>query len=209
MSLFRTVLTILVLAFPSIAAEIAITGGIGPSHRSTVDTPSGPVTANDSTGTVVIDGAAKIFGIGPASINWDIPVAFGGRGRAQAFGNGVGGTAYAERMQWAVTPGLKVRVGLGLLSPWVSFGIGAARVEQAGVDWTALTTGKIGTGNNFAFAISPAGGIDIHPLPILFLRGEVRSYNFQSPDFGLLGTNPLKGDWRNNLLFLGGIGLRF
>jgi hypothetical protein len=209
MSLFRTLLTVLTLALPSAAAEIALTGGIGPSHRSSVDTPAGTVTANDSTGTVVLDVSSKLIGLGPVSINWDAPIGFGGRGRAQVFGSTAQGTAYADRMQWAFTPGLKARLGLGLLSPWFSFGAGFARVEQAGAEWTGISGGRLGSGNSFALALSPAGGIDIHPIPVLFLRGEVRSYNFRSPGFDALATNPLKGNWRDNLLFLGGIGLRF
>lgn len=190
------------------AAELAVSVGVGPSKS--VSTPIGTFSGVDSTATFLVDAGGKLIGLGPISLGWDVPLAIGGPSRAELSAGGSGIYAYADRMQFAVTPGVKARLGLGLLSPWVSFGIGGARLDQASA---SILSGDPITGtlnaNRWAFALSPAGGIDFKPIPILFLRGEVRSYAFRTPEQLFNGNSQLRSTWRNNVLFLGGIGARF
>jgi hypothetical protein len=214
MTITSRVLTAIVgaAAMPLFAAEIAISGGIGPKHESTVRTPFGTVYTADSSGTVLLDIGTKLFGIGPLTINADVPIAFGGPGRAELDASlRPGGGIYTESMKWAFTPGLKARFSLGMLQPWISMGVGGTRLEQAGAEYSTVTGEILNavTGKNWSFVMSPAGGIDFKPIPVLFLRGEVRTYTFRAPE-SFVGLNPLDaGNWRNNLLFLGGIGARF
>lgn len=111
---------------------------------------------------MLVDGSKNIFGFGPASIGVDVPLAFGGPTNAQlSLANGAV-AASANHLQFAFTPGLKARVGVPLLSPWVSF------------------------------------------------RGEVRSYVFRTPSQVMASRiDPFKGNWRSDLLFLAGVGVRF
>ena len=205
----RTILIVLLMPFAAWAADVAVSVGIGPSTAS-VNTPNGTFSGASSTATVLVDGSTKIIGIGPASISLDVPLAFGGPSNAQVSAANTGVVAYADHMQFALTPGLKARFGLGLLSPWVSFGAGTARLEQAGTSTPPYSSATALTNNKWALALSPAVGIDVKPLPFVFFRGEIRSYVFRTPEqLFTTGINPFQGNWRNNILFLAGVGLTF
>jgi hypothetical protein len=65
------------------------------------------------------------------------------------------------------------------------------------------------TGNRNVFVISSAGGVDWKPLPFLLIRGEVRNYTFTTPQTAFVGSDAFAGERRNNLMFLGGGGVRF
>lgn len=205
----RTSFLLLLLVNSAFAADIAVSVGTGPSTAS-VRSPTGTFSGSGSTATVLVDGSVKIIGIGPASISLDVPLAFGGPGNATVSATSGSVLAYADHLQYALTPGLKARFGLGLLTPWVSFGMGPARLQQAGVLTGLGTTVSALGSDQWRLALSPAGGVDIKPLPILFFRGEIRSYVYRTPEQVFnTGINPFTGSWRNNLLFLGGVGLRF
>jgi len=51
-----------------------------------------------------------------------------------------------------------------------------------------------------------AGGVDWKLAPFLLVRGEIRNY-WNSTGEGPLGI--FQGDYRSNLLILGGVGIRF
>ena len=205
----RGLIAFLMIAGSTLAADVAVSVGIGPSSAS-VSTPNGTFSGASSTATVLVDGSKKIFGIGPASIALDVPLAFGGPANAQLSVTSGAVVASADHMQFAITPGLKARVGVPLLSPWVSFGVGGARLQEAGTFIPSSSAATSQSGNHWAVALSPAGGIDVKPLPFIFFRGEVRSYVFRTPGQVLAsGIDPFKGNWRSNLLFLAGVGVRF
>jgi hypothetical protein len=205
----RFCLLLFAIVSSATAAELSVSIGTGPSDAS-VNTPVGTFTGSGGTSTVLVDGAIKLIGFGPASLSFDVPVAFGGQSNADVFTNQGGAVAYAERIQFALTPGLKVRVGLGLLSPWFSMGIGGARLEQTSASYVTGSTAPLtGSTNRWAAAFSPAGGVDFHPLPLLLLRGEIRGYSFRTPGQLFTIANPSGAGWRTNLLFLAGVGVRF
>jgi hypothetical protein len=205
----RIIFLALLVTVSALAADIAASVGIGPS-TSSVNVGNGAFSGASSTATVLIDGSVKAFGIGPASILLDVPLAIGGPSNAQVSASNTGVVAYADHMQFAITPGLKGRFNLGLIAPWVSFGVGGARLDQAATYIPPYTAATAQTSNKWSFVLSPAGGIDIKPLPFLFFRGEVRSYVYRTPEQLLTtGINPFKGNWQSNLVFLAGVGLRF
>jgi hypothetical protein len=204
----RSLLVCLLLTGSAFAADVSIGIGIGPS-TSSVRVPTGVFSGSDSTATVLVDGAAMLIGFGPVSLQLDVPLAFGGPAQAQVVASSGGAAAYAERMQFALTPGLKARVGLGLLSPWVSFGAGPARFTQAAAGYPSVGSVINASSDRWALALSPAGGVDIRPLPILLFRGEIRSYTYKNPSDLLSGFSAFQPNWRSNLLFLGSVGVRF
>jgi hypothetical protein len=88
--------------------------------------------------------------------------------------------AYTEKFDWAITPGLRGRFALGRFSPWISFGAGAARFDRAGALYSLGSNPLSEAVSGWSLALSPAGGgIDFRPFPIVFIRGEVRSYNLK------------------------------
>lgn len=201
---------LLAAAIPAVAAEISVSWGTGPKGQTTVNTPAGTVFAADSSTTTLVDGSFKIFGIGPVSINWDIPVAFGGAGYANVVAQSGSAVAYVEKFKWAVTPGLKGRFTIGPISPWISFGAGAARLDRSGAFYSLGSNPLSQVANGWSLALSPAGGIDLRLLPIVFFRGEVRAYNLRPAESLFSNSNLLQNlDWRSNTLFLVGIGARF
>lgn len=205
----RTSFLLAIFATQMFAAEIAVSVGTGPA-TSSVLTPTGTFSGSGSAATILIDGAAKIIGFGPVSLSVDVPVAFGGPSNATVSTTNGSVLAYAEHLQLAVTPGVKARFNLGLVSPWASFGAGVARLEQAGSFASLGAIGLTRANTDWRLALSPAGGIDIKPLPFIFFRGEIRSYVFRTPDQVLnTGISPFRGSWRDNLLFMGGVGIRF
>jgi hypothetical protein len=204
----RNFLFMILIAGAGLAADLSVSVGIGPSTNS-VQIPSGTFSGPSSGATVLFDASKRLFGIGPASIGPDLALAFGGSTNAQLSASSGVVSAYADHVQFALTPGLKARVGLGLLSPWVSFGVGTARLSEAGTSIPSFGAPVTQAGNAWRLAYSPAGGIDIRPLPFIFFRGEIRSYIFKTPEQALAGINPFKGNWRGNLLFLAGVGIRF
>jgi hypothetical protein len=206
----RISLLLVLMASHMVAADIAVSVGTGPSTASVL-TPTGTFSGSGSAATVLVDGSFKIIGFGPASISLDVPVAFGGPSNATVSTTNGAVLAYADRLQYAITPGLKARFGLGLLSPWVSFGVGPARLQQSGTFTTlGATSASTRAADEWKLALSPAGGIDIKPLPFIFFRGEVRSYVFRTPEQVFnTGIIPSNAGWRNNMLFLAGVGLRF
>lgn len=204
----RSLIAFLICAASGLAADVALSIGVGPSSAS-VSTPSGTFSGASSTATVLVDASKKIFGIGPASLALDAPLAFGGPTNAQVSVSSGAVAASASHLQFAFTPGVKARVGIPLLSPWASFGIGGARLQQAAT-LVSITGAPSQASNRWALALSPAAGIDVKPIPFIFFRGEVRSYVFRTPEQLLAtGIDPFKGNWRSNLLFLAGVGLRF
>ena len=203
----RSPLLFALFAAATFAADVSVSVGIGPSTDS-VSLPNGTSLGISSSPTVLFDASKKLFGIGPASIGLDLPLAFGGSTNALLSAINGGVSAYADHLQFALTPGLKARLGLPFLTPWVSFGVGTARLSQAGAVLSP-SGGANQTGNSWRLAFSPAGGIDIKPLPFVFFRGEIRSYMFTTPDAVFTGIDPFKGNWRGNLLFLAGVGVRF
>ena len=204
----RPFLVCLFLTGSAFAADVSIGVGIGPSTAS-VRVPTGIFSGESSTATVLVDGAAKLIGFGPLSLQLDVPLAFGGPAQANVVASSGGAAAYAERMQFALTPGLKARVGLGLLSPWVSFGVGTARFSQAAAGFPSFGSVVNASSDRWALALSPAGGLDIRPLPILLLRAEIRSYTYKNPSDVLSGFSAFQPNWRSNLLFIGSVGVRF
>ncbi len=204
----RSFLVCLFVTGSVFAADVSIGVGIGPS-TSSVTVPTGTFSGESSTATVLVDGATKLIGFGPVSLQLDVPLAFGGPAQAQVVASSGGAAAYAERMQFALTPGLKARVGLGLLSPWVSFGAGTARFTQSAAGYPSSGSVINASSDRWALALSPAGGLDIRPLPFLLFRGEIRSYTYKNPSDILNGFSAFQPNWRNNLLFIGSVGVRF
>src|SRR5712691_1975052 len=121
---------------------------------------------------------------------------------------------YAEQANFLATPGAPLRIlPAARFTPWVSFGAGVGRLNRAGSLSTPTGSGTLAvagqTGDRNVFVISTAGGVDWKPVRFFFVRGEVRNYTFTTPRTAFVGSDAFVGERRNNLMFLGGIGVRF
>lgn len=203
----RFLLLTFVLVMTATAADISFGVGVG-SSVSSVNTPGGTLTGKGGSAAVLVDGGVKMFGFGPFSVNADLPVVFGGPAHGEVYARGSNAAAYVERLRFALTPGIKARLNLGLVAPWVSFGAGVARLDGVAAAYGLGSSGNV-TANRWSLAMSPAGGVDVKPLPIVFFRGEIRTYSLRTPD-SIANFTPLENpDWKTNLLFIASVGLRF
>jgi hypothetical protein len=179
----------LFLAVSTFAADVALTIGI--SKRTTL--VDSPIFESKSSPSVILAPGGDIANLGLAAIGWEIPVAFGGPGRAVVSS----GLTATEKLDFMLVPGARVRfVPVARLSPWASFGIGVGRVDQELFYRfsSGLTTA---TQTSFAFAVGV--GADFKVAGPLFLRAEGRNFNYK-------GLEDIR---RNSLQFLAGVGLRF
>ncbi len=137
-----------------------------------------------------------------------------GPGRARVASRGLTTENYAEQAHFLATPGARLRIlPSAPITPWVSFGVGLGRLNRAGSLSTPTGTGRPAVasqiGDRNVFAVSTAGGVDWKPVRFLLIRGEVRNYTFTTPQTALVGSDAFVGERRNNLIFFGGIGVRF
>ncbi len=96
-----------------------------------------------------------------------------------------------------VTPGLRLRLAPSFpLSPYFSVGIGYARFHDQ------LFNGNNRVSNSFAVDIG--GGLDLHVLPFIGLRGEIRNFNSGGLDIPTLALGR-----QNSLFATAGIVFRF
>ena len=96
-----------------------------------------------------------------------------------------------------VTPGIRLRLAPSFpLSPYFSAGLGYARFNNE------LFNGSNRVSNSFAVDIG--GGLDLHILPFIGLRGEIRNFNSGGLDIPALAFGR-----QNSLFATAGIVLRF
>lgn len=80
------------------------------------------------------------------------------------------------------TPGLKLKVSVPFLSPFVSVGGGFAR-------YSPDTNGNLtNTSSSFIGAFDVGGGLDFSPIPFFGIRVEAREFHTGNPNFNV-GTN--------------------
>lgn len=195
MRVFHSSVLFLFVASAS-AGDLAVSMGWG---AKSVQSGAQRVSVS-SRSAVLVNAGGNFFNIGAAAIGWEAPLAFGGPQRAAVFGSGNQAIVSADSMNFAFTPGIRLRVlPVSPLTPWVSIGAGGARVNQATAGTGATAAVNASTG--FRFASSVAGGIDCKPLPALLLRAELRNFRYSLPN--------VPDASRNTLLFLAGVGIRF
>jgi hypothetical protein len=163
---------------------------------------------------VLLNFGGNFFNVGALALGYEIPVAFGGPGRAFVTTRGLTTENYAEQAHFLITPGARLCISpTARFTPWASFGPGLGRLNRAGSLSTPTGNGTPAvasqTGDRNVFVISTAGGVDWRPKPYFLVRGEVRNYTFTTPQTAFVGSDAFWGERRNNLMFLGGIGLRF
>lgn len=185
-------LTFLFLAAGSLfAADVALTFGIH-SGKSTVTNGGRTVEANSST-SVMLTPAGTIANFGVASLGWEVPIAFGGPAKA-LIGNGRVAT---EKLDFLLVPGARLRLLPGRrLSPWASVGLGVGRFDRASV---SSVGNAVRAATDSSFTVAVGAGADLKLAGPLFLRGEIRNFNYKSLD-------DLR---RNSFLTLVGFGFRW
>ena len=134
----------------------------------------------------VIQGALahRIFGTGGTGLYDEIPI-------AAAFNNQPKTVATVTNFHYSslfVTPGVKLRLGTPLLSPYFVVGVGAAHFSATN-----------GLGGDTSAAFSYGGGVDYTVLPHIGIRGELRDYNSGIARFNLTGS----GRQHNTFLTVG------
>jgi len=201
-------------AGPASGADLVLSGGFAPPRTTAVGTPAGGTFPANSSGMLLLNFGGNIFNFGVLALGYEIPVAFGGPGRALVATRGLTTENYAEQANFLATPGAPLRIlPAARFTPWVSFGAGVGRLNRAGSLSTPTGSGTLAvagqTGDRNVFVISTAGGVDWKPVRFFFVRGEVRNYTFTTPRTAFVGSDAFVGERRNNLMFLGGIGVRF
>jgi len=102
------------------------------------------------------------------------------------------------------TPGLKLKAWtMSPISPYVVLGIGLGHFNSSGT----LLSGQPNPGSKATtkFVYDVGGGIDLRLIPFVALRGEIRDLISGNPSFSV----PVSGDRQHNVLFAGGVVLRF
>ncbi len=203
-------------ADPLRAVDLVLSGGHAAPTTTEVGTPSGGQVKADSSGTMLVNFGGNFLNLGVLALGYEIPVAVGGPGRAMIHTQGLAGETYTERMNLAITPGVRVRLlPVSPLTPWFSIGAGIGRLERQGVNYGLLNPAQgvvplaSQSGDRRVFTLSTAGGVDWKLLHFLVVRGEVRNWSFTTPMVGFVGSFSFWGERRNNLTFLAGVGLRF
>lgn len=191
----------LLLASQLLSIEITGSIGGGPGSSST----NGNQTTTESTGTAfLLNAGGNFINLGAVAIGWEIPVLFQGMERNVVSTVPAGGTVtYQETNNWTLTPGLRLRFApVSPITPWISAGGGVISWDRS----TIVANTPTSTNTSYGPSISVAGGVDWKLAKFLLVRGEVRNY-WNSRGEGPLGI--FQGDYRSNLLILGGVGIRF
>jgi outer membrane protein with beta-barrel domain len=133
--------------------------------------------------------AHRFFGAGKTGLYGELPI-------AAAFDNApktVGTVVAFHYSSLFVTPGVKLKIGTPLVSPYFAVGLGFARFSGPAL---------LGTDTNLA--VSYGGGVDVNILPHVGVRGELRDYNTSLPKFGFPGSGR-----QHNVFLTGGVFLEF
>jgi opacity protein-like surface antigen len=128
--------------------------------------------------------AHRLFGAEGTGLYAELPI-------AAAFNNQPKTVSTVTNFHYSslfVTPGVKLRIGTPLISPYVTFGVGAAHFSATN-----------GLGGDTSAAFSYGGGADWNVLPHIGIRGELRDYNSGIARFSLSGS----GRQHNTFLTVG------
>jgi opacity protein-like surface antigen len=197
-------------ALPLSAVDLTLSIGGATGTTSSITTGLGRVVRADSSRVTQLNLGGNFANLGAAAIGWEIPVAFGGPGRADIITQPQRFFTRAEKTNFALTPGVRLQVlPVAPLTPWASVGVGFARLDSSAASFaTPAGTSEVAAKSSTSLAVSVAGGLDWKPFRHFLLRGEIRNYNFASPA-GLITGDPFGGNRKNNLVFSAGIGVRF
>ncbi|HZQ67449.1 MAG TPA: hypothetical protein VFA68_02925 [Terriglobales bacterium] len=144
--------------------------------------------------------ARRLLNAGIAGVDFELP--FLGTPNADISSNDLNTpTALASLF---ITPALRVKLFPNAgISPWVSVGGGYGRFDEGSkLQSGAANFGPKGT-NTGVFEYG--GGIDIHVISLLSLRGEVRDFYSGRPQFNVLTQN----DRQHNIVVSGGFVVHF
>ena len=139
----------------------------------------------------VIEGslAHRLFGTGGTGLYGELPI-------AAAFNNApktVGTVLAFHYSSVFVTPGVKLRIGTPVVSPYFVVGAGFAHFS-----------GPTALGSETNAAVSYGGGVDVNILPHIGFRGELRDFNSGLPKFGFSGSGR-----QHNVFLTGGVFVSF
>jgi opacity protein-like surface antigen len=102
------------------------------------------------------------------------------------------------------TPGLRLKAStMSPVSPYAVLGAGFGHFNSSGT----LASGQPNQASRGATKLvyDVGGGVDLRLIPFVALRGEVRDLISGNPSFAV----PVSGDRQHNVLFAGGVVLRF
>jgi hypothetical protein len=101
-------------------------------------------------------------------------------------------------------PGLKLKAWtMSPVSPYIVVGAGLGHFNSSGT----LQSGQPNPVSKATtrFVSDVGGGVDLRVIPFVALRGEIRDVISGNPNFSV----PVSGDRQHNVLFAGGVVLRF
>ncbi|MGC4051506.1 MAG: hypothetical protein QM757_19320 [Paludibaculum sp.] len=190
--------------------SLAAGGGAGPAPGNAQTQPNGQSAQKETNGTLLLDAGFEVFRIGSTSISVDVPVTLYGSRSSDVYASGLYSGFYTERITAAVTPGVRARFATQRrLSPWLSFGAGAASIHRTGVDFQSGQQIAAQTDSNLVAMLAPGAGADLRLNSRWFVRGEVRNYLFRTPATGFVSSFPYWNRWNHHLLVAAGVGFRF
>lgn len=101
------------------------------------------------------------------------------------------------------TPGLKVKLFPGGISPYVAAGLGLGRFSAS--DTTLGGQSNTGDKNNTTWVFNYGGGVDVPIFPHIALRGELRDFIAGTPEL----NSRLFDKREHNVMVAGGVVFRF
>src|SRR5262249_20789299 len=101
-------------------------------------------------------------------------------------------------------PGLKLKAWtLSPVSPYAVLGAGLGHFNSSGTVQNGQPNPASQGTTKFVYDVG--GGVDLRLIPFVALRGEIRDVISGTPNFSV----PVSGDRQHNVLFAGGVVLRF
>lgn len=104
-----------------------------------------------------------------------------------------------------VAPGLRLKFAPGFpISPYIATGGGLAHFSRSASQTPAGASASVNKG-----VWDIGGGVDVKIAPFLGLRGEVRDFYSGSPELRISQVTGTFNDRQHNILFTGGLVVRF
>lgn len=213
MNLKTIPIAVLVCLAPAVLAQrfsVTAGGGAGPAPGNAQTQPNGQSAQKEVSGTFLLNAGFEMFRVKGTSIAVEIPVALHGSSSSDVYASGLYSGFYSERLTAAVTPGIRAQfTAQRRLSPWLTFGAGAASIHRTGVDFQSRQQTAAQIDSSLVAVLAPGAGADLRLNSHWFVRGEVRNYLFRTPATGFVSSFQYWNRWNHHLLIAGSVGFRF
>jgi hypothetical protein len=205
MSKVNPVALVLLMLLPVLGARAQkneasfLVGGLKTGSRGVVDAAASSI---DSGAAVAyeINAATRLVNAHVVSLYVEVPLIIAPNTDLQA------SNVFVPKSYSSIffTPGLKLKAWtMSPISPYAVLGAGVGHFSSSGT----LLNGQPNLASTGATKLvyDVGGGVDLRLIPFVALRGEIRDLISGNPNFAV----PVSGDRQHNVLFAGGVVLRF